>query len=63
MTNFFKLSFWRMPESSQNNYLLDVGIHQHDSKTNSIQNILINKLVAWAGFTPYLPVLRPAGYR
>jgi len=22
--------FWRMPESSQNNNLLDAGIHQHD---------------------------------
>jgi len=23
-------SFWRMSESSQNNNLLDAGIHQHD---------------------------------
>ncbi len=22
--------FWRMPEASQNNNLLDAGIHQHD---------------------------------
>ena len=25
-------SYWRMPVSSQNNYLLDAGIHQHDGK-------------------------------
>ena len=30
MMNLNYPSFWRMPESSQNNYLLDAGFHQHD---------------------------------
>ena len=28
----FEPSFWRMPESSKTNCLLDAGFHQHDGK-------------------------------